>query len=374
MALTQFIEKTRRAQGYFPYPRIWAAIAGVPVPTKSMGGTKSDLFRPEGVAFTQTGNLMAICNSEGNSVTVYKKREGTRAVYYNQPCCKIMDPVDLNYVHDVAFSPCGTLLAAAAREGQSVAIFEQCKGQIGTFETKALLTMKGPECQLGFPSGIAFHPSGDWFAVVNRGGGSGITLYPNHKGPSRKSFESVPFQSITETDLLAHNLAAPHGLAFSQDGTWLIVTHKQFFKTDHPEGNSAISIFRCRTQSDIGLDPEPCGIFSYEQACVHSVAFHPDGEIVAVTNEAADIDILRWEEKKNSFQKIRVIPILRGMMEEGPKGISFTSDGQQLAVTTVLNQVLFYSKCEYNTEGNGSLREPRNKTGYFGYAEVTGKA
>jgi len=371
MALTHLIETTRKVQDYLPYPRVWAAITGVPVPANSMVGQKSNLIRPEGIAFTQTGHLMAVSNSEGNSVTVYKRREGVRTGYHSKPCWKVVDPDDLNYVHDVAFSPCGRLLGAAARDAQSVVIFGQSEGPAATFDTKPRLTMKGPECQLGDPTAISFHPSGDWFAVANRKGGSGITLYSSPTGHRGRTFTPAPFQSITETELLTHNLAAPHGLAFSQDGRWLVVTHKRFFKTHSPEGISGISIFTCKKQTDIGLQPHPCSIFSYEQACVHSAAFHPDGEVLAVTNEAADVDILRWNAEKNSFQRIGIIPILRGTMKEGPKGISFTSDGQQLAVTTALNQVLFYSKWENGAQGKGNLCEPGDSKACYKFAEAT---
>jgi len=287
---------------------------------------------------------MAVCNSESDSLTMYKRKNTAEAIYDRKPCCMITDADCLEYVHDVAFSPCGKMLAAAAREGQSVSIFVRSEDRPDAFEAKPSWIMRGEESGLGFPAGIAFHPTGEWLAVANRKNGSGITLYRRHSSSGGRNFDSTPFQSITEEELLKHGLAAPHGLDFSPDGKSLIVTHKQFFKTERPQGESGVSIFQWKAKPDVGLDSTPTYTLPYGGSCAHSVAFHPSGEIFAITSEFSGVEVYQWRPTTKFISQIDTISIFRGRQSESSKGVAFTSDGEQLAVTTMLDEVLFFSE------------------------------
>ena len=79
-------------------------------------------------------------------------------------------------------------------------------------------------------------------------------------------------------------------------------------------------------------------------SCVHSVAFHPSGEFFAITKERLGVEVFKWRPTTKSISQIESIRIFLGGHGKGAKGLVFTSDGAQLAVTTTLGEVLFFSK------------------------------
>ena len=341
----QFLNKSvRKARQLFPYPRIWAAIRGRRIPRKSITGSRAGLIRPEAIAFTPSGDLMAVANFGGDSLNIHRRINGAKPIYQSKPSCVITDSDCLKYVHDVAFSPCGKMLVAAARQDQSISVFVRSEDRPDVFELKPSWVIRGEESGLGFPAGVAFHPTGKFLAVANRQSGSSIALYRRHGLSGDREFDSTPFQSITEQELLKHGLAAPHGLDFSPDGKSLIVTHKRFLKTERPEGESGVSIFPCKAKPDIGLDSAPSCTMRIGGSCVHSVAFHPSGEFFAITKERLGVEVFKWRPTTKSISQIESIRIFRAGHGQGAKGLAFTSDGAQLAVTTTLDEVLFFSK------------------------------
>jgi len=343
----------RRARRLLPYPRLWAIFAGARIPTSYVTGKRTGLFEPEAVAFTPSGDLMAISNSRRHSVSLYTRGDASGRNYERRPCCTISDPNCWRVVHDTAFSPCGRYPVAAARETHALSMFVLLDGNSNEIEAKPLWSVRGEDCGLSFPAGVAIHPSGKWLAVANRAR-NGITLYRN--SGSSGQFDSTPFQIITVEDLSIHGLAAPHGLDFSPDGKSLIVTHKRFFKTEHPKGDSGLSIFKWRTEPNFGLDPHPSFIFPYGLSSLHHVAFHPSGNIVAVSISRAGVDVFDWLPEQEAMSKRDAISFFRigegpegrvgegpkGRVGEGPKGVAFTREGEQIAVTTNLNEVLFF--------------------------------
>jgi len=325
----------RRARRRFSYPKLWAAFGGVRIPKTCISGKRTGLSRPEAVAFTPSGDLMAISNTGRHSVSLYTRGAASRKSYATRPCFTISDPESLNYVHDVAFSPCGNKLAIVAREDHSLSIFMMLDKNSSAIEGSLLWYIRGQECGLSFPAGVAIHPSGDYLAVANRMY-TGITLY----GTSNGQFDSTPIQTITEEALSIYGLASPHGLDFSPDGTSLIVTHKRFYKAEHPKGDSGLSIFKWRTSSEPGINTKPTFIFPYGRSPLHLVAFHPSGKIVAVSNETEGVDVLNWQAAQGQMTKLDTISLFR--VGTGAKGVAFTRDGKQIAVTTDLNEVLFF--------------------------------
>jgi len=332
----------RKARELFPYPRVWAVISATRRPSASITGRHTALVRPEGLAFSGTGDLMVVSNSDGNTVTIYSRGDELQGFFHGEPCGMLTDAIKLNFVHDVALSPCGKMLAAAAREDHSVSIFMRSKTQPNTFEAKPAWTIRGVASRLRFPAGVSFHPGGECLAVTNRQN-SGITLFRIRRERDGCSIDFVPFQTISESDLLPLGLAAPHGVTFSPDGAFLMATHKRFYKTRNPDGASALTCFRWHTTPDLGLDPVPIYTALRGNSCLHSVAFHPSGRFFALTDESADVEVFEWRPQELSVRQVDRISIFRCGHSEGPKGVAFTSDGKQLAVTTVCDQVLSFS-------------------------------
>ena len=171
-----------KARQLFPYPRIWAAILGHRIPRKSITRSRAELSRPETIAFTPSGDLMAVGNTESHSINIHRRIIGAKPIYQSKPYCVITDSDCLKYVHDVAFSPCGKMLVAAARQDQSISVFVRSEDRPDVFELKPSWVMRGEESGLGFPAGVAFHPTGKFIAVANRQSGSSIALYRRHGG------------------------------------------------------------------------------------------------------------------------------------------------------------------------------------------------
>ena len=311
-------------------------------PNTRIGGATSKLVRPEAVAFTASGDLMAVANSAGHAITIYKKKDGTATEYHNAPCSIIQTKEFLNYVHDISFSPDEKNLVAASREGHTLTLFERNTAYPYVFGPEPFWTFWGKDSGLGFPASVAFDPSGDYLAVCNRANGRGISVYK--KLPSSPGlFDPKPVQVITEEQLAQEGLAACHGLAFSPDGKHLAVTHKRFHKNSKAQGVSGLALFNWSPAAIEPLNPTPALFLAYPCACLHSLAFHPSGILLAVTNEVEDVTIYELEKSPLSLTRIASIPIDRKGNKEGPKGVGFTADGKKIAVTTASDEVLFFN-------------------------------
>ena len=325
------------------YPQTWAAIAGTRMPSASIYEAQRGLARPEGLAFAPAGDLLAACYVVGNSVRLYTRKNEREAAFHNKPSFTIINSETLSYVHGVAFSACGTMLAAAARDAHSVSIFVRKTEQPIDYDVAEACLIHGAESRLGFPAGVSFHPNGEYLGVANRGNGGGITLYRLGCHGDGSDINPVLVQSIGEEDLLTHDLAAPHDVDFSPDGAFLFVTHKRFFETQNPRGKSGVSIFRCHTSPEVRIDPNPKYVSLHDQDFLHSVAVHPSGRYFSVINERKNIEVFAWRADNASVVQVDSIPIFKSGQVEGAKGVAFTSDGKQLAVTTALDQILLYS-------------------------------
>jgi WD40 repeat protein len=347
MISEQFLRALLRgARKTFPYPKAWAAVSLTRLPVAGITGKHTQLVRPEGLDFTQSGDLMAVSNSEGNAITIYARKTDRDGVYDSTPYCTLADPKCLNFVHDVSFSPCGEVLAAVAREDHSISIFARSKDHANRFEPEPIATLRGDESKVRFPAGISFHPNGKCLAVANRQA-FGITLYRIQEKGENFSVDRVPFQTISEDDLVALGIAAPHGIDFTSDGQILMVAHKTFFKTENKGGDSAVTFFRWRSAPE-ACDPKPCFTYLRGQMNLHSIAAHPSGRYFAVTDEGTNVEIFEWLPEEASARLVDRISIFRCGHSEGTKGATFTRDGKQIVVTTEADQVLCYSNWRRN--------------------------
>ena len=234
------------------------------------------------------------------------------------------------------------MLAAAARDCHSVALFFRTDAHSATFEQEPRCVLDGEGSGLDHPAAVRFHPSGEFLAVVNRQGGGGVSLYRCEQIDGDFRVESTPSQGIWEDDFLKCGLAAPHDVDFSGDGACMVVNHKRFFMNERAQGESDLSIFACGDSTPISLEQAPQFVELAGNTCLHSVACNPVGPFFAVSNERDAVEIYQWRSEESSVSRIGAISIDRAGGLEGPKGVAFTSDGDTLVVTTVLNQVLFF--------------------------------
>ena len=291
--------------------------------------------------FTRAGDLMAVSNSGSNSIAIYTIRNGAGPSVSSVPASTI-NSIHLTYVHGVAFSPCRRMLVTAARDGDSVALFFRTDAHSATFEQEPRCVLDGEGSGLDHPAAVRFHPSGEFLVVVNRQGGRGISLYRCEQVHDDFRVEPTPSQCISEDDFLKCGLAAPHDVDFSGDGAYMVVNHKRFFMNERAQGESGLSIFACGDSSPISLERAPRCVELAGNTCLHSVAYNPAGPFFAVSNERDAVEVYQWRAHESSVSRIGSISIDRAGGLEGPKGVAFTSDGDALVVTTVLNQVLFF--------------------------------
>lgn len=85
----------------------------------------SNLDRCEGIAFSSSGDIIAVAGSDTNNVFLYRRK--ANGLFEDTPYWRINGLRSrLNYPHDVAFSLCGdTELLAVAARGGAILIFEK---------------------------------------------------------------------------------------------------------------------------------------------------------------------------------------------------------------------------------------------------------
>jgi hypothetical protein len=174
--------------------------------------------------------------------------------------------------------------------------------------------------------------------VANRGQKCGLSFYRLQREDARTGLEGTPFQTVDDNQLRACGVASAHSVRFSTDGSTLLVSHKPYYRTEGEQGQSGVSVFNWRAGADGGVDPDPVCVLPHGTDDVHSAAFHPSGRFVGVTTVNADVDIFEWDPAASRVDRIDTLPV------HDAKGIAFTPDGRQVAVTTEFDQVLFYSR------------------------------
>lgn len=342
MTLTEKIVNSLhcRFRKYLPDPKITARLYGTEKPVSYIKGMKTRLSRPETVVFSPSGDLMAVVNSElTNAVVFYDRDESQTSHFASKPFHIISNP-DLVFAHDAALTPCGNYIAIVARDTHNVLMYKLHRENEKNMTTKLIWSFSGDESALSFPHSVKFHPSGTMMAVGNQLK-YGVALY--YAKGSNGEFDSKPFQTISEDDLFKGGMAPSHCLDFSPDGKYLAVTHRTFYMNKDSKGESGLSIFAVPDESEKGLDPEPLVFIPYEWAdFLHSVAFSPSGELLALVLSARDIEFFSWQEEHQTLKKLGSIHVYNGRFGEGPKGVTFTNDGKQITVTTEFDEVLFY--------------------------------
>jgi 6-phosphogluconolactonase (cycloisomerase 2 family) len=341
---------------FVPYPGTWAILTRARPPCAHINGKESGLNRPESISFSPSGSELAVCNSTGSSVTFYPALgNGGYATSHSHT---IANTDCLNYVHDAIISPCDRYLIAVARDVHTLSVFNKQEKQGGNKNDGPLWTLAGEEAKLNCPTSVAMHPTESCIAVANRKK-YGVVIYK--KSTETGFFESEPHQCILEKDLSAIGLAAPHGLDFSPKGDFLAVAHKfleidlliqpngifevaahkYFSKSNNQEGKgqSALAVFRYEDGSQI-LKTEPMAISFYGNAELHSVSVHPSLNLLAVSIEAQGVDLLYYAKEKGTLELIDSFSVFR--IGASIKGVGFTQDGKQVAITSELNEVLFF--------------------------------
>lgn len=297
-------------------------------PATRIDGKSSGLKIAEGVAFSPSGHCLAVAWAHDNAIALYKRIADSH--YQTEPSCIICDPHLLGFAHDVAFSGCGHYLAVASRDVHRIVFYKMENPAECWIQSTPCFILETPS---SYPSSVAFSPDGKLFAVCNRCGGHGVSLYRVHD----EGIEKSPCLEITEEKLLEYNLSAPHGIAFLPDSKSVAVVHKQFYKTKDAKGNSDLSI--------IGLSTcHPSWVDYYADAvALHSIDCHPLDNSLLVVDEISKVS---FYEKMggNHFSQSHDFPIsLQGGAAKGVRGVAFSADGKSMASASANPQSPFTS-------------------------------
>ena len=286
----------------------------------------NNLQRFEGIAFSSSGNIIAVATADTNTVYLYRRNADGR--FEDAPYCSISGASSgLNYPHDVSFSPSEDteLLAVAQRRG-AITIYEKNRTN-DHYGPDPVFEICGPKTKLNFSDGVAFvPPNNDYLAVCNLEIGS-ISFY------RRNSLAPVSFTLEPVFELKHRSLSNPDGLAFSQCGSWLAVAN---------HGNHSVSIFQRRNSFLFGskLRYGPAPVMVIKEPGLrhpHSVAFTPETNHLAVTNAGANYFSVYTPEMQSSNIRWSQLPVVRktvgpddvfrevnarNKMEGGPKGLA----------------------------------------------------
>jgi DNA-binding beta-propeller fold protein YncE len=301
--------------------------------------------RAEGVAFSASGDTIAVATADTNAVLLFRRRADRR--FETAPSQRVEGVESrLNYPHDVAFGKCGDteLLAVAQRRG-SIAIFERNRSD-ERFGPEPAFEITGPKARLQGSDGVAFVPPNyEQLAVCNLEGGT-ITFYRMSSGsPLRFDVEPV-------FELRHVTMVQPDGVAFTACGRWLATAN---------HGNQSVSIFRRRRTnlvdgaSKYWSNPVTV-ITDPDMRYPHSVAFCSRTDHLVVTNAGANYFNVyvptgsrghdrQWSQRPAFRQIVGADSEFHAVnatnkMEGGPKGVA--TCGTELAICTPQHGVRIY--------------------------------
>jgi DNA-binding beta-propeller fold protein YncE len=259
--------------------------------------------RFEGVAFSPSGDTLAIATSESNSVLLF--RRGTDGRFDETPFQVIGKP-GLKYPHDVSFSNSdgGELLAVAQRDG---AITVYARYGSSDYDPTPAFEIGGPRSKLAFSDGVAFLPPDDrYLAACNLELGT-ISFFPARSG------WPPALARIPELEFKHPSIYHPDGLAFSACGSWLATAN---------HGQHTVTVFRRRTglfaRPRMRLSPHPVTIIKDPLfRHPHSVAFTPATNHLVVTNAGANYFTVYASEQRRLGTRWSQNPVAQVIAHDG---------------------------------------------------------
>lgn len=286
--------------------------------------SKSQRF--EGIAFSSSGNMLAVATSDTNTVFLFRRKgDGS---FEDMPYSAINGAESrLNYPHDLSFSLSGdTELLAVAQRAGSISIYKKNETN-DNYSTEPVFEICGPATRLNYSDGVAFvPPNNDYLAACNLKD-SKITFYRKTSGAST-GFKLEPI-----FELKHRSVFRPDGLVFSESGDWLAVAN---------HGNHTVSIYQRRNitffRQDLRYGPRPVTVIEDPTLRYpHSVAFTPKTNHLVVTNAGANYFSFYQPERHYSKTRWSQSPVVqktlgpdvifkevnaRNKMEGGPKGVA----------------------------------------------------
>ncbi len=260
---------------------------------------------PLSVAFSPSGSLLAVVNSYAltDSVSVFAVNQGGALTpVAGSPFRTGNHPVS------VAFSPSGGLLATANLAGRSVSVFtvDQGTGRLTRVPGSPFATDSGP-------TSVAFSPSGSLLAATN-----GLT--------NSVSVFAVDQESGRLTEVPGSPFATgrdPYSVAFSPSGGLLATANYV---------DSSVSVFAVDRGTG-GLTPVAGSPFATGRG-PQSVAFDPSGGLLATANfNGGSVSVFEVDQGSGALTPVSGSPFATG----GPTSVAFSPSGGLLAAANGLD-------------------------------------
>lgn len=297
----------------------------------------------EGIAFSRSGNIMAVAAAETNCILLFRRKADGR--FEDVPFHTLgREPDGLDYPHDVAFSNDDTELLAIAQRTRGIAIYQ--KNSDKSYAYTLAFKIGGSQSKLAYSDGVAFvPPKSDYLAACNLELRS--VVFFRRLWPSAIAFEQTP-----EFELRHPSVFNPDGLGFSCCGRWLATAN---------HGKHTVSLFQRRNRMLPGgkliYGPEPVTVIEDPGLRYpHSVAFTPRTNCLVVTNAGANYFNtyrpqphylgIRWSQSPMAQVVTHDYEVFHEVntaneMEGGPKGVAISNNS--LAVCSPQIGVKLYS-------------------------------
>ncbi len=317
-------------------------------PVGVIQGIDSLIRHPEGIAFSPSGDLVAIANSEGGNILFFLSSDCCISSSQVSPIY-VIDGLNspLGYPHDLSFSPDGEHLAVACRGNNRIMIYKRNIGN-DFYEQEPFVVIEGNQLQLPGINAVKYSPTGNCLGVCDVAGHQiAFFLYNND------TYESLPYQVIQAPEDILYQ---PDGLAFSSDGRLLAVTS---------HGTHSLLIFEKTSSSEGKYSASPVEILKGEETnfCfTHSVCFHPLDDTLAVSSAGGRKTLSLFKKVSDTVPRYSIVPSQTfeiynpetihlqqyNKEEGGVKGVAFSPDGKILGLCAQdmgdpLKSILFYT-------------------------------
>lgn len=250
---------------------------GKPELVQSLTNPLADLSQPQHAVFSPDGEKMVVANWKNQTFTVYQRED--RCWFRQQPVAVIPSPSVLaaHKPHGIAFSPCGNYLAvangSATYHGRGIALFQVVKQGLD-FKLVHLL-QEIP----GIPKGITFSPDGTCLLVTFSDTNSLVIF---DLSEDKKAILPTPRQVLQGEE---SQIFRPEDVKVSPNGNYCAISNSE---------QHIVTFYSFDSTTNRILQSSPCDILQNPEANFyfpHGLAFSPNGKFFLVT-EFGQVSIL----------------------------------------------------------------------------------
>ncbi|CRX39466.1 WD40 repeat domain-containing protein [Estrella lausannensis] len=300
-------------------------------PLYTIEGAASKLNHPEGIAFSPSGDFIAVANARSNNILFYRIFENDISKMTPEPAFIMKGHPAFSYPHDLSFSPGGEHLAIVSSYSNKITIHERDEVS-GFYKSEAMAVIHGKKAGLRNAHTVKYNPAGNRLAVCDVAGNS-VALFKR----SNNHYDEIPCQILS---LPLSLMDRPDGVAFSSDGSLLAATS---------HATHSVILFANDPTAADEYDPIPIQILHGEETgfhFTHSLAFHPFDHTLVVSSAAGKKTVAIFRRQPGEALSYPLIPsqileIYNPLTyhmhvyepeEGGVKGVAFSPSGKVLAI------------------------------------------